>query len=136
MKTKTRSESEESAQGAKPLTMFFDGSGCRPDGEGSGFAWICPETGQRHVERVKGLTNNQAEYKAFLAALQNVPDSSAVEMFSDSQLICSQFSGDYRVKDHALQELLSKVLAFILNKRLKVKLHWVPRNRNLAGKLL
>ena len=50
-----------------------------------------------------GLTNNQAEYRAFLAALQNVPDSSAVEMYSDSQLICSQFAGNYRVKDYALR---------------------------------
>jgi ribonuclease HI len=116
--------------------MFFDGSGCRPDGEGSGFSWLCPETGQRHVERVKGLTNNQAEYKAFLAALRTVPDGITVQMFSDSQLICSQFAGNYRVKDYALQQLLSEILALILNKRLKVKLQWVPRNRNLAGKLL
>jgi len=120
----------------KPRRMFFDGAGCRPGGEGSGFAWICPDTNQRHVERVKGLTNNQAEYKGFLAALQHLPEDSTVEMFSDSQLICSQFTGQYRVKDYALQELLSEVLALILNKRLKVTLQWVPRSQNLAGKLL
>jgi ribonuclease HI len=85
---------------------------------------------------VKGLTNNQAEYRAFLAALQNVPQGTTVEMFSDSLLICSQFVGDYRVKDAALQELLSEILALILHKQLKVKLQWVPRSRNLAGKLL
>jgi len=120
----------------KPIRMFFDGAGCRPDGDGSGFAWICPDTGERHIERVKGLTNNQAEYKAFLAALQHAPDASSVEMFSDSQLICAQFSGQFRVKDDVLQELLFEVLALIQNKRLKVALQWVPRNRNLAGKLL
>src|SRR6266849_8308554 len=136
METTTKRQSEESTQIAKPLTMFFDGAGCRPDGDGSGFAWLCPDTGQRHVERMKGLTNNQAEYRAFLAALQNVPAGSTVEMFSDSQLICSQFTGNYRVKDYALQELLSEILALILHKQLKVKLQWVPRSRNLAGKLL
>ncbi len=129
-------QSKTSAQNVKPLTVFFDGAGCRPNGEGSGFAWVCPETGQRHVERVKGLTNNQAEYKAFLAAVQSVPDGSTVEMFSDSELICSQFNGYYRVKDYALQGLLSEILALILNKQLKLKLQWVPRSQNLAGKLL
>src|ERR1039458_1107601 len=122
MKTARQIQSDKSQQDAKPLTMFFDGAGCRPDGDGSGFAWLCPDTGQRHVERVKGLTNNQAEYRAFLAALQNVPQSSTVEMFSDSQLVCSQFAGDYRVKDAALQELLSEILALIMHKQLKVKL--------------
>ena len=136
METARQTQPEKSAQGAKPFTIFFDGAGCRPDGDGSGFAWLCPETGQRHVERVKGLTNNQAEYRAFLAALQSIPEGSTVEMFSDSQLICSQFAGNYRVKDYALQELLSEILALILNKQLKVKLQWVPRSRNLAGKLL
>ncbi|MGA9808259.1 MAG: RNase H family protein [Candidatus Sulfotelmatobacter sp.] len=136
MNTTEQTQSQDAALSAKPLTMFFDGSGCRPDGEGSGFAWLRPDTGQRHVERVKGLTNNQAEYRAFLAALQNVPEGSTVEMFSDLQLLCSQFEGNYRVKDYALQELLSEVRALILNKQLKVKLQWVPRSRNLAGKLL
>jgi ribonuclease HI len=136
MKTKKQTESQSSQPRGKPVRMFFDGAGCRPNGEGSGFAWLCPDTNQRQIVRVNGLTNNQAEYKAFLAALQDVPEDSTVEMFSDSQLICSQFAGQYRVKDHALQELLSEVLALILNKHLKVTLQWVPRTQNLAGKLL
>jgi ribonuclease HI len=129
-------QSRSSELTANPLKVFFDGAGCRPGGDGSGFAWFCPDTGLRRVERVSGLTNNQAEYKAFLAALQNVPDGSTVEMFSDSQLICFQFAGTYRVKDCALQGLLSEIQALILTKRLKVKLQWVPRSQNLAGKLL
>ena len=136
MKTTELTQSQDATLAVKPLTMFFDGAGCRPGGDGSGYAWLCPDTGQRQVERVRGLTNNQAEYKGFLAALQNVPNESAVEMFSDSQLICGQFAGTYRVKDYALQELFSEVLALILTKRLKVNLRWVPRSRNLAGKLL
>src|SRR5437660_12729931 len=115
-----------SLQDSKPLTVYFDGAGCRPDGEGSGFAWICPQTGQRRVERVKELTNNQAEYRGFLAAVQSVPEGSTVEMFSDSELICSQFNGQFRVKDHALQELLAEILGLIFSKNLNLKLRWVP----------
>jgi ribonuclease HI len=120
----------------KSLTIFFDGAGCRPNGDGSGFAWLCRDTGQKYVERMKGLTNNQAEYKAFLAALQSVPDGCAVEMFSDSQLICSQFAGTWRTKDSDLQILLALAHELIRDKHLTVQLQWIPRSRNLAGKLI
>ena len=136
MPAKKRNDTEVSDQNTKSVTMFFDGAGCRPNGEGSAFAWLCKDSNQREIVRENCLTNNQAEYKGFLAALKHVPEDSTVEMFSDSQLICSQFAGQYRVKDYALQELLSQVLAVILNKRLKVNLQWVPRAQNLAGKLL
>jgi ribonuclease HI len=136
MNAEKQAESQSSQPTAKPVRMYFDGAGCRPNGEGSGFAWLCPDTNQRQIERVPGLTNNQAEYKGFLAALQNVPEGSIVEMLSDSQLVCSQFAGQYRVKDGALQKLLADVIALISTKRLTVTLTWVPRNQNLAGKLL
>ncbi len=123
-------------QDVKPLTVYFDGAGCRPNGEGSGFAWLCPDTGRKDIVRMRGLTNNQAEYKAFHAALQNIPDSSVVQMFSDSQLICSQFSGDWRTKDSDLQLLLSQAHELIRDKKLTVQLRWVPRSQNLAGKLI
>ena len=123
-------------QKVKPLAVYFDGAGCRPNGDGSGFAWVCPDTGHKDVVRMRGLTNNQAEYKAFHAALQNVPDGSTVQMFSDSQLICSQFSGDWRTKDPDLQLLLSQAYGLIRDKKLTVQLQWLPRSQNLAGKLI
>jgi len=129
-------QKQSQTQEVKPLTMYFDGAGCRPNGEGSGFAWFCPDSGGKDVVRMRGLTNNQAEYKAFHAALQNVPDGCVVQMFSDSQLICSQFSGDWRTNDSDLQLLLSQAYELIRAKKLTVQLQWVPRSRNLAGKLI
>ena len=136
MESGKQSESNNLPPESKTIKMFFDGAGCRPNGEGSGYAWICPDSNERSVRHVPGLTNNQAEYRGFLAALEHVPADRVVEIFSDSQLICSQFSGQYRVRDEALQELLSEVRAVIASKSLKVTLNWVPRSRNLAGKLL
>jgi ribonuclease HI len=121
---------------SRPIRVFFDGAGSRPNGDGSGYAWICPDSNEKAVRRVPGLTNNQAEYRGFLAALEQIPTDGEVEIFSDSQLICSQFDGKYRVKDETLQALLSEVRSVITEKRLKVTLTWVPRSRNLAGKLL
>src|SRR5260370_13469108 len=136
MQTKGGTQSKASAPISEPVVIFFDGSGCRRDGKGSGFSWFCPATRQRHVERVDGLTNNQAEYKGLLSALQHVPEGSSVTLYSDSDLIVSQFCGTCRVKDYALQDLLSAALGLILKKQLKVKLQWVPRSQNLAGRLL
>ena len=136
MESGKQSESNKLAAEPKTIKMFFDGAGCRPNGEGSGFAWICPDSNEKLVQRVPDLTNNQAEYRGFLAALEHVSSGRVVEFFSDSQLICSQFSGQYRVRDEALQKLLSEIRALIASKSLRVTLNWVPRSRNLAGKLL
>src|SRR5438874_13240585 len=83
----------------RPIVIFFDGAGCRPDGKGSGYAWLRQDTGQQHVERMDGLTNNQAEYRAFVSALERLQDGSKVDLFCDSLLLHSQFHGRFRVKD-------------------------------------
>lgn len=116
--------------------IYFDGSGCRPDGTGSGFAWVCTTTRERKIERVPGLTNNQAEYRAFIAALTALPDGSSAEFFSDSQLLCCQFNGQYKVKDPELADFLAEANSIIKEKKLSVILQWVPRSRNVAGKFL
>ena len=68
------------------IRIYTDGSGARLNGEGSGFAWFREDTGESHVEFVGGLTNNQAEYKAILSALESVPTGNRVEILCDSQL--------------------------------------------------
>jgi ribonuclease HI len=118
------------------LTVFVDGAGSRPDGTGSGFAWICTTTNEKRIEQVSGLTNNQAEYRAFIAALTALPNDVCAEVFSDSQVLCCQFDGTYKVRDPDLEILLSQAQSLIEEKNLKVTLRWVPRARNLAGKLL
>jgi ribonuclease HI len=118
------------------LTVFVDGAGSRPDGTGSGFAWICTSTKERRIEHVPGLTNNQAEYRAFIAALTALADGAHAEVFSDSQVLCCQFDGTYKVHDPDLSDLLSQAQSLIKEKKLSVTLQWVPRARNLAGKLL
>ncbi len=52
------------------IRIFTDGSGSRPGGEGSGFAWLREGNGERRIVHEDHLTNNQAEYKAILSALE------------------------------------------------------------------
>ncbi len=126
----------EGQKGAVPLTVFVDGAGSRPDGTGSGFAWICSTTKEQRIEHVPGLTNNQAEYRGFIAALASLADGTCADMFSDSEVLCCQFNGTYKVHDPDLASLLSQAQSLIKEKMLSVTLQWVPRARNLAGRLL
>jgi hypothetical protein len=54
----------------------------------------------------------------------------------DSMLICSQFTGRFRVLNPKLAGLLAAIRDLIERKNLSVKLTWIPRRENLADKLL
>ncbi len=56
-------------------------------------------------------TNNQAEYRAVIAALERAIELGAkqVEIYSDSQWLVKQISGGYRVKAKAIKPLYQQV---------------------------
>lgn len=118
------------------IEVYIDGSGSGPDGHGSGFAWTAPKIGKSGVIWKDGLTNNQAEYGAFLAAIGELPKRSAVVILTDSQLLCEQFNGRYQVRDATLAEFLNQIRSLIHDKLLDVQVRWIPRSTNLADKLL
>lgn len=118
------------------IEIFFDGAGCRLDGSGSAYAFVCTTTKEKRKEEVPGLTNNQAEYQAFIAALDFLPDGSHATLYTDSQLVWGQFEGKYKVNDPDLAGLLSQARSLIVKKKLNVDLKWISRARNLAGKVL
>jgi ribonuclease HI len=121
---------------AEIIHIYCDGSGSRPDGKGSGFAWVRPGTGQKQITREDGLTNNQAEYRAILAALESLPKDVKTEIRSDSENTCCQLNGQRRILDPELAALYNRVQKVIQEKKLTVTFLWVPRRQNLAGKLI
>jgi ribonuclease HI len=60
-----------------------------------------------HGERIGVATNNVAEYRALIAGLEKALELAVeeVEVVSDSELLVKQMTGEYRVKNAALQEL-------------------------------
>lgn len=60
-----------------------------------------------HGERIGVATNNVAEYSALIAGLEKALELSipVIEVVSDSELLVKQMTGEYRVKNAALQEL-------------------------------
>jgi len=126
-------------QTKQAIRIFTDGSGCRPDGKGSGFAWFRENGNQPAIIRVSkedNLTNNQAEYKAILSAIESVPKSATVEILTDSENTCYQLRGERRVKDPELASLHAKIRAEIEKNRLSVTFTWIPRRDNKAGRLI
>jgi ribonuclease HI len=118
------------------VRIFTDGSGSRPDGKGSGFAWFRQDTGQKKIVREDGLTNNQAEYRAILAAVETLPTGAKAEILTDSENTCFQLKGIRRVIDPHLADLNARINSLIAKRRLAIEFTWIPRRENLAGKLI
>ena len=87
-------------------------------------------------------TNNQAEYRAIIAALENANQLgvSQVDLRSDSELVVRQINGKYRVKNKDLKSLYQQVKELQGSFEGFTIIH-VPREQNkeadsLAGKAL
>ncbi|PNX64149.1 ribonuclease H, partial [Trifolium pratense] len=82
-------------------------------------------------------TNNQAEYEAFLAGLRLAQDMEAeeIKIFTDSQLVASQITGEYQTKDERLTEYLNLIKEKLARfKQSEVK--HVPREHNARADIL
>lgn len=91
-----------------------------------------------------GKSHNEAEYMAVIAALdythfQGLPD---VEILTDSQLVVKQVNlllgrdpHGYKVKRPELQNLSARAV-FLISSLPKAALTWVPRELNVAGRIL
>jgi ribonuclease HI len=82
-------------------------------------------------QRIGRATNNQAEYRALIAALREAVrlGASQASIYLDSELVVRQLGGSYRVKNAALKllhnearELLARLEGFTITH--------VPRRRN------
>ena len=82
-------------------------------------------------QRIGTTTNNQAEYRAVIAALEKAISLGAVyvEVNSDSELVVRQINGSYRVKKASLRPLYQRVKK--LQDSLKgFTITYIPREQN------
>lgn len=86
------------AAGSPPLVLYFDGASRGNPGPAAYGVWS--PTGLKDAKALGVTTNNVAEWRGFLAALDLALASGAgrVEIRADSQLVLRQFSGEYRMK--------------------------------------
>jgi len=71
----------------------------------------------RISEYIGEATNNQAEYKALLKAMEKVRalETEEAEFFLDSELIVKQLNREYKVKNKELQPLFVKIYNYSLD---------------------
>ena len=89
-------------------------------------------------EKIGIATNNVAEYSALIAGLEKAIELGlpVVEVVSDSQLMVKQMTGEYRVKNEALQGLWEEA-SRLARKIPSLSYSWVRREHNeLADRLL
>ena len=76
-------------------------------------------------------SNNVAEYRAIIAALEAALKHSAdeIELRSDSELVVNQLNGRYKIKSTALRPFYLEA-AKLLGQFKKVSIKYVPREQN------
>ncbi|MFA6394017.1 MAG: ribonuclease HI family protein [Patescibacteria group bacterium] len=116
------------------ITIYTDG-GARgnPGPAGIGAIAYDPDGAEVFIvsEFLGVATNNQAEYKAVIAALEKarVFNPEELDFYLDSELVVKQLKREYKVKNEGIAPLFLKVHNLTLGFK-KVKFTHIPREKN------
>lgn len=112
------------------MKIYCDGSGW--NGSTSGYM-VLTDTGiKEHGVFEEEFTNNEMEWAAMVAALELASPGDTI--YADSQLVVKQLLGGWRIKEERLIPFAEEGKALLREKRVKV--FWIPREQNLAGRAL
>ncbi len=118
----------------KRLLIFADGASLGNPGPAAIGAIIKDEQGKLIAsisQSIGRATNNQAEYKALIAALEKAIGLGAheVDIKLDSELLVRQISGQYRVKAQGLKPL-HRQLKILLSQLRRFTVTHIPGEQN------
>ena len=121
----------------KRVVIFTDGTAEPNPGPAAIGATIKDEQGKLIACISQGIgrtTNNQAEYRAIIAALEHAISLGAnqVDMRSDSELIVRQINKRYRVRNAALKPLYQQVKQLLSLLEGFTVTH-IPRRQNIEA---
>jgi ribonuclease HI len=124
------------------FTLVFDGGSLGNPGLGYGSYEIVTANGSlaaRQIEFGNDMTNNQAEFRALIAGLEDLlgrlgAQSSArsLAVRGDSQLVIRGLSGAWRVKHPGLRPLYEEA-RHLLARFARVELIWQPRQESVKA---
>lgn len=118
----------------KKLIIYTDG-GARNNPGPAGIGVILMdenrEVAAQISEYIGEATNNQAEYKAVIAALKKAKELGAKELdfYLDSELVVKQLNREYKVKDKDLAPLFLQIHNLGLGFK-KLTFTYIPREKN------
>lgn len=88
-------------------------------------------------EFIGEATNNQAEYRAVVAALnwikENIKENIEADFFLDSQLVVEQLNGRYKMKNEGLKPLFLEIQSLISQINVRTTFVHIPREKNKAA---
>ena len=114
------------------ISIYVDGAG----GPNSGYGYYVKETGESFYEKKSDITNNQAEYLAIISALKKfVNTNNELIIFSDSKNTVSQLNHEFAINNDSLR-ILAREAWELVGHCSNLKIKWIPRKENLAGKML
>lgn len=122
------------APGQDLLELHIDGASRGNPGE-AGFGVFVTDAQGTEVASLYGYlgraTNNVAEYQALVQALRyaHTRGATRVRVFSDSELVVRQLSGEYKVKHPDMKALHSEASSLLRGFR-EAEIAHVPRERN------
>lgn len=119
---------------ACPLSLFIDGA-ARGNPGPSGIGIYLTQDGKELIKKgffIGIKTNNQAEYLALLVglfySLKYSKNTDHIDIYTDSQLLARQMTGEYRVKNPELLKLYKQVQNIL--KDLDYKIYHIYREKN------
>ncbi len=124
--------------------ILFDGGSRGNPGPGYGSYIIRARDGRedrRRLEFTEQMTNNQAEYRILIAALDDLihriqkagkdPSAFTLEIRGDSRLVLAQLQGTFRVRAPHLRPLYEAARERLSRFR-RVRLVWQPRAASVS----
>lgn len=122
------------------LNVFTDGGARGNPGPSAIGVSIENQDKEKIVEfgkKIGTVTNNVAEYKAVLEALSWISENkkqlekdTKICFFLDSNLVCNQINGLFKVKDSRLRELLFSVREKEKETGYTISYQYIPREQN------
>lgn len=124
----------------KNLNIFTDGGARGNPGPSAVGVYMEDESGKQIAgfgKTIGTATNNVAEYKAVIAALdwiienkKSFSENAKINFFLDSKLVCSQIIGLFKVKNVGLKDLLLDIRDREGQISLPMFYKHIPRERN------
>ena len=116
------------------MKLYIDGASRGNPGQAGIGVVLCNETGEpvKEISESVGIaTNNVAEYRALIRGLEEARalGTDTVEVYTDSELLTRQLSGQYGVHSPHLQPLYRRARA-LLRLFKSVTIHHIPRAQN------
>ncbi|CAJ2672282.1 uncharacterized protein Mb2253c-like [Trifolium pratense] len=119
-------------QGERSVTLEFDGaSSGNPGRSGAGAVLRDGNQVQRFSQGLGTQTNNSAEYQGLILGLKEAANQGydRVHVRGDSQLVCNQFEGSWKVNNQNLRGLCNEAQQLKSNFK-SVTVEHVPRGHN------